>query len=281
MHFFRPQFDPDWQRIPPASLPAYGIQVLSPPPPSGPLLFRQFRFPASLASGPQRLVYLADLHWDTHDETRLRQVTDAINAVAADWVLFGGDLVSDLEALPCARAVLSRITARRGKLAVLGNWERKYSWLPLGFWQQFYDGTGFELLVNDVRFAPTPHTLAFVGYDEVRWSRPDLACGAEARDSGRFTVGLTHSPQLVGKTTGQFLGHLVLAGHTHGGQWRLPGIGAIYTSTPYWRKFDWGWFRRPHDGAWLYVTAGVGLTGIGIFRRRVLCPPELLILDLV
>ena len=69
-----------------------------------------------------------------------------------------------------------------------------------------------------------------------------------------------HSPETIGHTTGHFLGHLVLTGHTHAGQLRIPGFGALYTSTPYGKQFESGWYRRPSDGTWMMVTAGIGQT---------------------
>jgi len=94
-------------------------------------------------------------------------------------------------------------------------------------------------------------------------------------------VGLMHSPATAGHTTGHFLGHLLLAGHTHGGQWRLPGFGALYTSNPYGKQFEYGWLKRSTDQARMLISAGLGITGPGFLRRRVCCPPEIVVIDLV
>jgi predicted MPP superfamily phosphohydrolase len=61
----------------------------------------------------------------------------------------------------------------------------------------------------------------------------------------------------------------VLAGHTHGGQVRIPGLGALYNSTWIGRKFDRGLFD--FKGVPLYITAGVGTSIVPI---RLFDPPE-------
>ena len=90
---------------------------------------------------------------------------------------------------------------------------------------------------------------------------------------------MTHSPDAAVNAGLCDLGDLVLAGHTHGGQIRLPWFGALYASSRYGRAFDRGWFLR-RDGLRMLVTAGAGETGGGLFRQRLLCPPEIVVLDL-
>lgn len=68
---------------------------------------------------------------------------------------------------------------------------------------------------------------------------------------------------------------LVLAGHTHGGQIRLPGIGALYTDTELGRKYAAG--PGNYQGVPLYVTAGVGTSFLPI---RLFNPPEITLVTL-
>ena len=71
---------------------------------------------------------------------------------------------------------------------------------------------------------------------------------------------------------------LYLCGHTHGGQIRLPGLGAVFTSSRFGRRYDRGLHRLPHGGA-IYTTSGVGLEGMGLPRARFFCPPEVAVLE--
>jgi predicted MPP superfamily phosphohydrolase len=71
---------------------------------------------------------------------------------------------------------------------------------------------------------------------------------------------------------------LFLAGHTHGGQIRLPLIGAVVTSSIYWKRYEMGLYTQGHT--WLYVSRGIGMEGLGAPRARFLCPPEIELFEL-
>ena len=85
---------------------------------------------------------------------------------------------------------------------------------------------------------------------------------------------LAHSPDQVLDATGKGV-ELVLSGHTHGGQVRLPLLGTVYAGTELGSKYAAGFFL--FDDVWLYVTRGLGMTGLPI---RFLCPPEVSLLVL-
>ncbi len=69
--------------------------------------------------------------------------------------------------------------------------------------------------------------------------------------------------------------HLILTGHTHGGQIRLPLVGALYMPVKSMREYDAGWFRRGET--WIYVNRGLGFA---MFPLRFLCPREVAIITL-
>lgn len=286
MRLHWPRHDPDWRGVTPADVAALADAQAATdlPATAGPggdaVRVVRCRFPASAACAGTRLLFFADLHWESADPRHSARFVDQVNALEPDWVLSGGDAVRHLDALPHLRSVLSGLRARRGKVSILGNWERRLDWIPDEFWRTFYENTGFRLLVNEVLVPSDAESPLFIGLDDPRLGQPDPECGVRAAALGRFTVGLLHSPEGAAGTTGRFLGHLLLAGHTHGGQWRIPGFGAFYTSTRYGKQFEYGWHRRDADGRWLYVTAGVGLTGFGLLHRRLFCPPEIVLLEL-
>jgi hypothetical protein len=85
------------------------------------------------------------------------------------------------------------------------------------------------------------------------------------------TLLLYHTPDLMPQASALGV-DLYLAGHTHGGQWRLPGFGAILTSSHYWKRYESGHYRE--DNTRLYVSRGLGLEGFGTPRARFFCPPE-------
>jgi len=270
--------DPDWQRV---SVPTE-IRELG----NGLLLSRSLLRAPTPELGGFRILYFSDLHW--HGETRrLRAETlvETVNELQTDWVLFGGDLIRHLVDLKPALAILARLKARVGKFAVLGNRESIHDWKPPSFWPDAYASAGFRLLVNDtVPASPNGH-LRLVGLDDVRHGHPDKGLverstavrGDDPARAGGPVLTLVHSPDGVAGESWP-AGNLVLAGHTHGGQFRLPLFGAVYTSSVFGRQFDRGWFERA-DGTRMLVSAGVGESGSKHLRFRINCPAEMHLLD--
>jgi predicted MPP superfamily phosphohydrolase len=92
-----------------------------------------------------------------------------------------------------------------------------------------------------------------------------------------FTVLLYHTPDLVPEAVAGGV-DLYLAGHTHGGQIRLPLYGALFTATEVGKRYEMG--RYDVDGLTLYVSRGVGMEGMAAPRARFLCPPEIVCIDI-
>jgi predicted MPP superfamily phosphohydrolase len=99
---------------------------------------------------------------------------------------------------------------------------------------------------------------------------PDYLLRVAARlPAGAYPVALAHSPDVFPYTAA--LGWpLLLAGHTQGGQIRLPWIGALATDTVLGRRYASGLFER--GGSRLYISRGIGTTRVPF---RFLAPPEL------
>ncbi|MFN2167709.1 MAG: metallophosphoesterase, partial [Anaerolineae bacterium] len=95
---------------------------------------------------------------------------------------------------------------------------------------------------------------------------------------GEFRLLLYHTPDLMPQAAEAGV-DLYLAGHTHGGQWRVPGLGAILTSSRFWKRYEAGHYRE--SGTDLYVSRGLGLEGFGAPRVRLFCPPEVVVVTLV
>ncbi|MDD5599662.1 MAG: metallophosphoesterase, partial [Victivallaceae bacterium] len=72
--------------------------------------------------------------------------------------------------------------------------------------------------------------------------------------------------------------NLVLCGHTHGGQVRIPFLGALLTSSRYWRKFDYGLFENSRSGSHMIVSAGLGCSTVPV---RLACRRELVLVSMI
>jgi predicted MPP superfamily phosphohydrolase len=101
----------------------------------------------------------------------------------------------------------------------------------------------------------------------------------ETRDPNVFNIAIGHRPDYVqNHDVSSF--DLCLAGHTHGGQVRIPGFGAIITMSKAPR--DWAWGFREVEGTRLNVSAGIGAEHAdGLPSLRFNCPPEIVVIRIV
>lgn len=136
--------------------------------------------------------------------------------------------------------------------------------------------------------------LSFVGTDDphLEWDvmpAPDEAGGTDEADKAALLhIGVTHAPYQ--RVLNQFRddgARLILAGHTHGGQLRLPGVGALVTNCDLDRRRAAGLSGWPgarpssplgKDSVWLHVSAGAGTSPYTPFR--LFCRPEATLLTL-
>jgi uncharacterized protein len=114
--------------------------------------------------------------------------------------------------------------------------------------------------------------LAIVGLDDPVTARADVRCIPDGAP-GRFTVVLAHAPNVLELLNDRHAVDLVLCGHSHGGQCRLPRRRALFL--PYGcRGRAEGHYRQ--NGHWMYVNRGLGWTFLPI---RWNCPPEIVLLE--
>ncbi len=198
---------------------------------------------------------------------------EALSLKKPDTIIFGGDLAGDTVWLDAAFQVLKRLPDAALKLAVPGNWDlHRYSWITPREWYRRYEKSGFRLLSNE---SYSDGKIFFHGTDDWRSGAP--RCEPDKQNSaGLYSCLLTHNPDTAGAQqntlTEQY--NLILSGHTHGGQWRLPGYGAILTSSTYGKKFEYGAYRK--NETTLLVSAGIGTTW---HPCRIFCPPEVMLIE--
>jgi predicted MPP superfamily phosphohydrolase len=139
---------------------------------------------------------------------------------------------------------------------------------------------GRALLEDSLELPPTARRPA--GFREgARGTRLEMALArSPAVPPGTPTVVLAHSPDVVLEASTRAL-DAVIAGHTHGGQVRLPFLGAVTTRSGLGPYYDWGRFEfnAPNARGYttLYVNPGVGMSLLPI---RFLCPPRWALLEL-
>jgi len=198
---------------------------------------------------PVDVLHLTDIHLRTRDAW-LERLCDLVSAERPDLVALTGDVVTrGWEADAVDRFLGALPSAPLGKWAVMGNWEY-WGGAPPEMWAPLLNRHGVELL-NDRVVALDGLDLA--GTDDLLAGDPDLD-GVFAALSGRPTLLLTHSPGIFPRIARRPVS-VVLAGHTHGGQVRIPLLGPFFLPRGS-GIYPWGWYEM--DGVWMFVSRGLG-----------------------
>jgi uncharacterized protein len=222
-------------------------------------------------SRPCRVVVLADFQAEEigpYDRMVLRRVAEA----QPDVVLLAGDYLQPSPArydavLAELRAVLreANLAAHARVFAVRGDMEGPR-------WRQIFQGLNFTTASGTESFD--------LGGGLLLTCLPlEASINPATRISAvpdRFHLVLGHSPNYA---LGDVAADLLVAGHTHGGQVRLPWIGSLMTLSQIPRRWAAGLTDLP-EGRRLLVSRGVGMERGNAPRLRFLCRPELVVLDL-
>ena len=220
------------------------------------------------------IVFLSDLHAGVYKRERwFKKLTARTNALGADLILLGGDYLFDRASDAPLLAPLSELKAPLGVFAMLGNHDDYYgSKETVG---QF-EAMKIPLLVNSsIRIAGKGLTI--VGLEDDWYADARFDAATQGVDTDDALILLSHNPELAvnGLKDMPRKPALILSGHDHGGQIRLPLIGSIWPMPHFLgRKFDRGIFDI---GAPLIIGQGVGESGP---RARLFCPPQIVLITL-
>ena len=211
-----------------------------------------------------RLVHFSDVH-HKGDRAYLQSVVDKINSLQPDFACFTGDIIERSNHLPAALEILSGI--RCPLFGVPGNHD---FWSGISFEpvKKCFAATGGAWLMNTAHEIPGRNVNIIGGL----CLYPQLA--PPPSKPGCKNIFLTHYPANVKKLGGRKF-DLVLAGHSHGGQVRLPIFGSIIV--PYYvDEYDLGLYQTAAGP--LYVNPGIGY--IGHFDFRFNCRPEITVIEI-
>jgi uncharacterized protein len=240
------------------------------------------------ARRPLRLLHLSDLH--ASGVVGLDYIEAAIDRALAwrpEVICLTGDFITQRFDSPDQYArVLKKLSDAAPCFATLGNhdggeWAGAEGGYPdLGWIGGVLRDGGIHLLHNtSTRWAAGEWTLQFVGVGDT-WARefdPEKAFrGVRAESSAPGdspVILLSHNPDTKDAMAARPW-RLMLSGHTHGGQLRVPWLGA----TPFAPVRDKRFVEGLHawDGRWIHVTKGIGT----VFGLRINCPPEISCLTL-
>lgn len=204
-----------------------------------------------------RIVQISDLHDKVFDEDN-ESLVNSILDQNADMIVLTGDLIDrKTSEFTSVFAMIERITNNHDRVYfVPGNhewWNRRT--------EQFVDG----LRERNVTILSNRHTkisfqhasVNLVGVDDASTGRENIQEAFHGIDQDDYTILLSHSPIIVERYE-DLPADLILSGHTHGGQVRLPFIGALVAPDEgFFPKLDKGIFQL-QDDQYLYIDSGLG-----------------------
>ncbi len=225
------------------------------------------------------IAVLADLHAGAPhiDLEQIKQVVEQTNAAEPDLILLVGDYVihgvvgGEFMAPESAAAILSELRASLGIYAVLGNHDW---WLDPDRVARAIRNNGMTLLEDanlPIQWKGCAFTL--VGISDY-WEGPhDVVKAFTGLEPGSPMIAFTHNPDVFPELPMSV--SLAIAGHTHGGQVDLPGLGRLIVPSAFGERFAAGIINEA--GQTYFVSKGIG-TSILPVRFRVV--PEIAIVEI-
>lgn len=245
------------------------------------LAVRYYIVESEKVTSPIRILFLSDLHSCDYGEGQ-RELIEVVEGQEPDLILLGGDWVDDdFGHRPPERAYMAarRFAQKWPTFYVSGNHE---------IWSGYEEEIKQELTACGVEVLAGKRILVELNGQEIdlcgmddpmvgerEWEMQLEHLKEEASEI--FSVLLTHRPERANAYTGF---DLVLAGHAHGGQWRIPGlINGVFAP-------DQGWFPALAGGEYGIDENGTMIVGRGLARETTKVPrfynrPEVVVVDII
>lgn len=216
------------------------------------------------------LAHLSDLHYSDKADVPLQGIIDRIKIINPDYFVITGDAIGSikgpgrleqlLDAMPCPG------------FATPGNWEHHLKW-KLADQDRFYEKHGVGFLLNRWTCPDEKRGLCIAGVDDPFIGQDDLKEATKGIDEKTPVILLAHAPIIARQLPGTRI-DLTLCGHTHGGQIRLPLVGALVIP-PGSGGYEMGMYDVGDKK--MYVNRGIGTAMISL---RMFCPPEITVFRL-
>jgi predicted MPP superfamily phosphohydrolase len=219
------------------------------------------------------LAHISDLHAGYFlGAGAVRRLVSAVNALRPQITVITGDMfhygVQDAQMCADELAVLC---APLGVYAIMGNHERR---LPGSEGEEPFRRAGLTVLVNEAHeIVAKGASVWMLGVDDLLVRRGDLRQALRGVPDGACKVLLAHEPDFADHAS-RYSIDLQLSGHTHGGQVRLPGLGALLLPI-LGRKYPMGLYRV--RDTWVYTNRGLGVNRPAL---RFNCRPEITLFTL-
>lgn len=218
-----------------------------------------------------KILHFTDLHYGSTIYLKdLESIVKKINEIEPDIVVFTGDLVeagvslseSDTQNV---KNTLNQINPKIETLAVIGNHDYDHE-----YWNEIMLSTNIHILDNTYEYVyyNSNSPIVFVGLDDLREGTPDYNNAfsfLNVDNEDHYTIVLAHEPDQIEEIK-DYKFDLMLSGHSHLGQVRLPVIGALYTPVGSKKYYDEYYRVNETD---LFISGGIGtsLLKMRLFNR--------------
>ena len=223
-----------------------------------------------------RIVHLTDFH-SRYFGNREKKVLQIVDSLEPDFVFITGDFIDytteNLESCQKFWRVLGEKYEDK-IFGVMGNHEY---WNPnSSSLEQLLNDSGIVILNNEnKKITGSDDYIYLIGVDDPDTGYDNLARAIKNIDEENTPkILLAHSPEIIEDIDEKDI-NLILVGHTHGGQIKIPFIRPIWVPTKYHGKYAHGLFKI--NDSYLYVNRGIG---IGKLPIRFNCPPEITLIKL-
>ena len=241
------------------------------------------------------ILHVSDIHFNQSVQKN-ELLWEELHGNKVDLILITGDFITHDKYIESLCEYLEGSKAKDGIYGILGNHDYYYRTL----WQhirhsilgqdyfpndwkklvRYLDGLGITMLVNQhVSIKSSSGAQIYVeGTDDPVLGKPVIADISPAFQTSDIRILMSHSPDILySDEIRKKKFDLLLSGHTHGGQIRIPGIGALLTGTEHAsRKEAYGLYKSV-TGLNVNVSAGVGYSLLPI---RINCPAEIIKIEM-
>ena len=217
-----------------------------------------------------KIIHLSDIHYgNIINDKRLKEIVDKINFINPDIVVLTGDLIDKdfpltNENIKNISAILSSINVSIDKYAIRGNHDYFFE-----EWEQIIQNSDFKNLDNtfDYIYKDGYSPILIAGLSSISDKVPFIERYEQLQkeinnqnQNGIYQILLLHEPDPI-KNINLKDYNLVLAGHSHNGQIRLPLVGAIVKAEFAEKYYDEYYKIQNTD---LYISSGIGTSGLDL-----------------
>lgn len=212
-----------------------------------------------------KIVHFSDLHYNRAISlSKVEKIVNEINLINPDIVVFTGDLIDKDVSLTNndyteLTKLFRKINSKYGKYAVMGNHDYYKDAEKV---INVYNDSDFKYLDNDydIIYNKTNEKIFIGGINTVSYDMDDITKTMRYFDKNNdisYKIILVHEPDITDEIVKDYEVNLILAGHSHNGQVRLPFIGPIYTP-PHSKKYYDNYYNV--NGTNLYISSGIGVS---------------------